>query len=79
MSSQLVRASPDLLRLHEEGYDIEVRGANLLVRVPYVNADRLVKVGVLVSDLTTSGGTTGPPARARPIFHATTVGEYSTS
>ena len=39
MSRQLVSRSPDLKRLQDEGYDIEISNSNyLLVRVPYVTA-----------------------------------------
>ena len=61
MSRQLVSLSPDLLRLQEEGYDIEIRGTNLLVRVPYATADQAVASGFIVSELTTSGETTTTP------------------
>lgn len=62
MSEQLVNHSPDLRRLRDEGYDIEIRSNYLLVKqVPYVNADRLVARGILVSELSTSGSTTTTP------------------
>ncbi len=61
MSHPLISHSPDLRRLREEGYDIEIRAEHLLVKqVPYVTAERVVKRGILVSDLTTSGSTTAP-------------------
>ena len=56
MSHPLVSHSPDLLKLEEEGYDLEVKGDRLLVKhVPYVTSDRQVAYGTLVSDLTTNG------------------------
>lgn len=59
MSEQLVNRSPDLRHLRDEGYDIEVRSGNLLVKqVPYVTAERAVARGTLVSELSTAGGTT---------------------
>ncbi len=62
MSEQLVNRSPDLRRLQEEGYDIEVRSNCLLVKqVPYVTAGRMVERGILVSELSTSGSVTIPP------------------
>ena len=61
MSSQLVSHSPDLLRLREEGYDIEIRSSNLLVKVSYVTANKVVAYGLLVSELTTSGDATTTP------------------
>jgi hypothetical protein len=61
MSRQLVSLSPDLLRLQEEGYDLDIRGTNLLVRVPYATADKAVASGFIVSELTTSGEKTTTP------------------
>ena len=47
MSRRPIARSPDLLRLQNEGYDIEVRGGYLLVRdIPYVNSHRAVQRGV---------------------------------
>lgn len=61
MSRQLVNHSPDLLRLQEEGYDIEIRSSNLLVKVPYVTLNQVVASGLIVSELTTSGEATTTP------------------
>lgn len=63
MSNTLIDHSPDLKRLRDEGYEVEIRGAFLLVHhVPYVNASRDVKYGSLVSALTLSTPTrTGKP------------------
>jgi len=63
MSRQLVARSPDLLRLREEGYDIaiDVATSHLLVRAPYVTAEKTVARGTLVSSLTLSGETTAAP------------------
>src|SRR5207237_6709151 len=63
MSRQLISHSPDLQRLWDEGYDIEIRGGHLLVKnVPYVNSRREVAYGTLVSVLTQAGGVTTAPA-----------------
>ncbi|AYK22633.1 TPA: ThiF family adenylyltransferase [Pseudomonas aeruginosa] len=52
MSHQLISRSPQLLRLRNEGYNLEVIGSYLLVReVPYVSAQRQVCKGVLVMTL----------------------------
>lgn len=49
MSHQLISRSPHLLRLRNEGYNLEIIGSYLLVRdVPYVNSQRQVCKGVLV-------------------------------
>jgi len=61
MLHPLISHSPDLKRLRDDGYDIEIRADHLLVKqVPYVTAERAVARGILVSDLTTSGSTTAP-------------------
>ncbi len=53
MSQQLISHSPDLKRLRDEGYEIEIRGAYLLVHhIPYVNNTLQIKYGTLVSELT---------------------------
>lgn len=63
MPSALTSRSPDLLRLRDEGYEIEVRSGHLLVHgVPYVNASGQVVRGTIISDLTLSGDATARPA-----------------
>jgi hypothetical protein len=53
MSQQLINHSPDLKRLRDEGYEIEVRGGYLLIHhIPYVNHDKKIAFGTLVSTLT---------------------------
>jgi hypothetical protein len=62
MSHQLISHSPDLKRLRDEGYELEVRNNYLLVRnVPYVNASKEVRFGILVSELTLAGDVTTMP------------------
>jgi len=62
MSHLLISRSPDLKRLRDEGYEVEVRGNYLLVHsVPYVNAQRQVAFGSLVSELTLGGDVTVRP------------------
>ena len=52
MSHQLISLSPDLKRLRDEGYEIQVCGGYLLIHhIPYVNGNREVKFGILVSEL----------------------------
>ncbi|HUY45492.1 MAG TPA: ThiF family adenylyltransferase [Streptosporangiaceae bacterium] len=63
MSSLLARPSPDLQRLHQEGYDIEIRSGYLLVkRVPFATSAGEVAFGTLISELSTSGTATIKPA-----------------
>lgn len=62
MSQQLISRSPQLKRLQEEGFDLEVRANYLLVKgVPYVNSESEVKRGTLVSELTLAGDVATTP------------------
>ena len=63
MSSIPIDHSADLRRLRSDGYNIHVNKASfLLVRdVPYVNSERKICIGTLVSDLTLAGDITGRP------------------
>jgi molybdopterin/thiamine biosynthesis adenylyltransferase len=63
MSQELVNRSPDLKRLRDEGFAIEVvQPAYLVVRdVPYVNSSREVKLGILVSELSLANDVTIKP------------------
>ena len=52
MSQQLINHSPDLKRLRDEGYEIEIRGGYLLIHhIPYVDQNKQIQFGVLVSTL----------------------------
>lgn len=73
MSRQLVSRSPDLQRLRAEGYALSVRESHLLVRVPYVNAQRQVAVGTLVSELSVSGDATTTPGTHVAYFVGATA------
>lgn len=62
MSRRPIALSPDLLRLQNEGYDLDIRGGYLLVRdVPYVDPSRTVRLGILISKLDLSGDKTVKP------------------
>lgn len=57
MSHRLINHSPDLKRLRDEGYHIQVRRGHLLVHdVPYVDANRRVQRGTLVAPLAAADG-----------------------
>lgn len=63
MSQQLINHSPDLKRLRDEGYDVAVQSNYLLIRrVPYVNSNREVKRGILISELSLAGDVTTAPS-----------------
>ena len=62
MSQELISRSPDLKCLHDAGYFVQIRGGLLILReVPYVNAQRQVRKGTLVSSLTLAGNITTRP------------------
>jgi hypothetical protein len=63
MSQQLINRSPDLKRLRDEGYDVEVRSNYLLIKhVPYVNAKKEIDFAILVSELSMAGDVTTRPS-----------------
>ena len=74
MSPQL--PSPDLQRLKDEGYGVQLRAGHLLVDVPYVNARRQVKWGYLVSSLELAGNQTVRPDIHVAYFIGDTLDDY---
>jgi len=62
MSEKLIARSPDLQRLRDEGFEVEVRHGFLVVHsVPYVNGQKQVAFGKIVTDLTLNGDQTQRP------------------
>ena len=62
MSHSPISRSADLKRLKDAGYEVEVQSDYLLLKdVPYVNENRNVKRGALVSELTLAGDVTTRP------------------
>ncbi|SFL69442.1 ThiF family protein [Desulfomicrobium norvegicum] len=62
MSHALFSLNPDLKRLLDEGYLVEQQSGLLIMReVPYVNANRQLKIGTLISNLTLAGDKTRVP------------------
>ena len=62
MSQQPISHSSDLQRLRDEGFDLEIKSGYLLVKnVPYVNSQKTVSFGTLVSELTLAGDVTTKP------------------
>ena len=62
MSQQRISLSPDLKRLQDEGYSIQIKSGYLLLsHVPYVTENREVKLGTLVSVLTLAGDVAAKP------------------
>ncbi len=66
MSQQLINHSPDLKQLRDEGYSIAVCGGYLLIHhIPYVNSNKEIKLGTLVTKLSLSNNT----STAKPQTH----------
>ena len=62
MSRELFSRNADLKRLREEGYFVQVIGGALVMRqVPYVDSQRQVRYGTLISSLTLAGDQTCRP------------------
>ena len=63
MSQLLISHSPDLQRLQNEGYEIEISSGHLVVNsIPYVNSKGEIATGTLVSVLSMAGDITTRPA-----------------
>lgn len=74
MSAELIDHSPDLKRLQDEGYSLEIQDGYLLVHdVPYVTSGKRVTIGTLVSVLTLAS----TKKTAQPDSHVCYfIGEY---
>ena len=73
MSPKQIVLDPDLQRLQQEGYEVEVLNGHVLVHsVPYVNAQRNVLRGIVITNLNGNVGDLGPPSDHQVWF----VGEY---
>lgn len=58
MSQLLINRSPDLKRLRDEGYTVSIQNGLLVIEdVPYVNSQKDVSTGILISKLALSGET----------------------
>jgi predicted ThiF/HesA family dinucleotide-utilizing enzyme len=57
-----INRSPDLKRLVDEGYEIEVKGGHLIVhQIPYVNSSRQIRYGKLITTLALNNDVTLKP------------------
>lgn len=62
MSPKQAALNPDIKRLLDEGYEVDVGNGYLLVHaIPYVNAQRTVLTGTIVTDLNENVGELLPP------------------
>ena len=61
-SQRLISRSPDLQKLQNEGFDLEIRAGHLLVKdVPYVRSDRSIGKGILVTTVNSAADTAVAP------------------
>lgn len=52
MSPKQVALNPDIKRLSNDGYEVEVKNGYLIIHsVPYINSNRQIKKGIVVTDL----------------------------
>jgi len=73
MSQQLINLNSDLKKLRDEGFEVEIRANYLLINsVPYLNSNKAIKLGTLISDLTLAGDRTAKPGSHVVHF----VGDY---
>lgn len=73
MSLKPIVLDADLQRLQQEGYEVEVQNGYLLLHsIPYVNAQRNVLRGIVVTDLNGNVGKLGSPRDHQVWF----VGDY---
>lgn len=73
MSRRPIARSPDLVRLLADGYHISIRHGHLVAtKIPYVNAERQIKYGMLVAPLTLCNDVAIQPADHTIMFG----GEY---
>lgn len=69
MSQRPISRSADLRRLREEGFEIEVRAAHLVVHsIPYLDAKGVVRRGTLVSDLSLADDVAQRPSTHVAMF-----------
>jgi len=61
MSQEPFDRNPDLRKLREEGYALQIRGGFLVMQVPHVNQKGEVGLGSLISSLTLAGDITQRP------------------
>ncbi|MET4322514.1 ThiF family adenylyltransferase [Bradyrhizobium sp. RT5a] len=61
MSQKLFDRNPDLRKLREDGYAVQIRGGFLLMQVPHVNQKGEVRLGSLISPLNLAGDVTQRP------------------
>ncbi|WOZ58752.1 DUF6791 domain-containing protein [Vibrio parahaemolyticus] len=71
MSTKLIDRNPSLLRLIDEGYDVEIVHQHLLIHsIPYLNSEGTVELGVLACSYTGMGDQDSVPKDHTMWFQA---------
>jgi len=69
MSQQQINRNADLKKIQDEGYEVAIKSGHLvLYNMPYVNAQKEVKQGTLISVLEVNGDDTIPPTNHVTFF-----------
>lgn len=77
MSQALISRSPDLKRLRDEGYEVEIRNNFLVIdHVPYVRAEGTVDYGTMACALTLAGDVTTRPGDHTVAFAGQTPHDH---
>ena len=73
MLQKLISHNSDLNRLHTEGYKLQIKEAFLIVsNIPYLNFNKEIQYGELISELTLAGDKTSRPSTHTVFF----IGDY---
>lgn len=71
MSQKLIDLNDDLRKLRDEGFNVDIEGGCLVVRdIPYVNDQRKVCRGIIVSTLDMNGEVLNPPTNIHKVYFA---------
>jgi hypothetical protein len=69
MSQRLINLSPDLKRLRDEGYEIQIKSGHVLIKhIPYLNSNKELGYGVLICPLNFAGDVTVRPSDHTAYF-----------
>jgi molybdopterin/thiamine biosynthesis adenylyltransferase len=69
MQHQLINLSPELKQLRDEGYEIEIKGGYVCIHhIPYVNSEKQVAYGTLITDLNLVAPKTLDPPKDHTMY-----------
>ena len=56
MSARVISLNPDLKRLRDEGYELEIKEGHAIIHnVPYLDVNKTIQYGILISPLDMRG------------------------